>query len=112
MVIRSFKDHEVEAFFKRGLRFRKKGWDQVYGIVRRKLDMLHYAKELNDLRSPPNNRLESLKGDLKGLYSIRLMISGALYLDGITSHLMCISWTTIKEKNYETKTNLSWRNPF
>ena len=34
--------------------------------------MLHYAKELSDLRSPPSNRLESLKGDLKGLYSIRI----------------------------------------
>jgi len=34
--------------------------------------MLHYAKELYDLRSPPSNRLESLKGDLKGLYSIRI----------------------------------------
>ncbi len=72
MVIRSFKDSDAEAFFKSGFRSRKKGWDVARDIVRRKLDMLHYAKELTDLRSPPNNRLESLKGDLKGLYSIRI----------------------------------------
>ena len=72
MAIRSFKDSDVEAFFKNGTRARKKGWDQVRGIVKRKLDTLHYADELRDLRSPPNNRLESLKGDLRGLFSIRI----------------------------------------
>lgn len=72
MAIRSFKDSDAEAFFKTGIRARKKGWDSARDIVRRKLDMLHYAKELMDLRSPPNNRLESLKGSLKGLYSIRV----------------------------------------
>ena len=72
MAIRSFKCQKTEDFFKRGFRSRKKGWDQVREVVRRKLDMLHYAKELYDLRSPPNNRLESLKGDLKGYFSIRI----------------------------------------
>ncbi len=38
----------------------------------RKLDMLHYAQKLDDLRSPPANRLEALKGDLGGFYSIRV----------------------------------------
>lgn len=41
-------------------------------IVKRKLDMLNYAAELNDLKSPPSNHLEALKGDLKGFYSIRI----------------------------------------
>jgi toxin HigB-1 len=72
VAIRSFKDANAEAFFKTGTRARKKGWDATHSVVRRKLDMLHYAKELSDLRSPPNNRLESLKGDLEGLYSIRI----------------------------------------
>lgn len=72
MAIRSFKDTETEAFFKQGVRARKKGWDQVREVARRKLDMLDYAEELDDLRSPPNNRLESLKGNFKGLYSIRI----------------------------------------
>jgi len=34
--------------------------------------MLHYAAKLTDLKSPPGNRLESLKGDLRGCYSIRI----------------------------------------
>ncbi len=72
MAIRSFKDSDAEAFFNTGTRARKKGWDSARDIVRRKLDMLHYAKELTDLRSPPNNRLEGLKGNLEGLYSIRI----------------------------------------
>jgi proteic killer suppression protein len=38
--------------------------------VLRKLDMLNAADHLNDLREPPGNRLESLKGDLVGYHSI------------------------------------------
>jgi proteic killer suppression protein len=41
-------------------------------VVARKLDMLDYAADLSDLRSPPGNRLEALKGDLAGLYSLRI----------------------------------------
>jgi proteic killer suppression protein len=40
--------------------------------VLRKLDMLNAAYRLNDLREPPGNRLETLKGDLAGYYSIRV----------------------------------------
>ncbi len=40
--------------------------------VLRKLDVLNSAAELEDLRMPPGNRLESLKGDLRGFYSIRV----------------------------------------
>ncbi len=40
--------------------------------ARRKLKMLHHAKTLYDLRVPPNNRLEALKGDRNGQYSIRI----------------------------------------
>lgn len=38
----------------------------------RKLDMLHQAHELHDLRAPPGNRLEALGGDRKGQHSIRI----------------------------------------
>lgn len=38
----------------------------------RKLDILNAAESLDDLRSPPGNRLEALKGDLRGSYSIRI----------------------------------------
>ncbi|MDD4363911.1 MAG: type II toxin-antitoxin system RelE/ParE family toxin, partial [Atribacterota bacterium] len=40
--------------------------------ARRKLRMLNNARDLNDLRIPPNNRLEALKGKREGLYSIRI----------------------------------------
>jgi len=41
-------------------------------VARRKLLYLHDAAELKDLRVPPGNRLERLKGDWKGYYSIRI----------------------------------------
>lgn len=72
MAIRSFKDAQVEAFFLTGRRPRKIGWDNAREIAKRKLDMLHYAKDLRDLLSPPANRLERLQGNLAGLYSIRI----------------------------------------
>lgn len=37
-----------------------------------KLDVLNAAQSLDDLRSPPGNRLETLRGDFKGFYSIRI----------------------------------------
>lgn len=37
-----------------------------------KLDVLNAAQQLDDLRSPPGNRLEALRGDLAGFYSIRI----------------------------------------
>lgn len=41
-------------------------------VARRKLQYLHEAADLRDLKSPPGNRLEGLKGDLKGFHSIRI----------------------------------------
>ena len=40
--------------------------------ARRKLEMIHYAHDLKDMKSPPGNRLKALKGDRKGQYSIRI----------------------------------------
>lgn len=71
-MIFSFGDEDLERFFKSGKASHRFGWFQVANIVRRKLDMLDYAKELYDLRSPPNNCLEKLKDDLEGFYSIRV----------------------------------------
>ncbi len=45
---------------------------ELWKRARRKLDMLNAAKELGYLRTPPANRLERLKGDLAGHYSIRI----------------------------------------
>jgi proteic killer suppression protein len=44
----------------------------VWGAARRKLDILNAANDLRDLRAPPANRLEALKGDLIGRHSIRV----------------------------------------
>jgi toxin HigB-1 len=41
-------------------------------VARRKLLYLHDAAEISDLREPPGNRLEALKGEWKGFYSIRI----------------------------------------
>ncbi len=44
----------------------------IWPIAARKLDMLNAAHDLRDLRVPPGNRLEALKGDLLGWHSIRI----------------------------------------
>jgi len=44
----------------------------IEGAAMRKLAMLNRAENLNDLRVPPGNRLEALKGDKAGLFSIRI----------------------------------------
>ncbi len=71
-MIRSFGDKATEDVFngldtKRAHRF-----GTVVKVATRKLDMLNAAHRLDDLRAPPANRLEALKGELKGLYSIRV----------------------------------------
>lgn len=45
---------------------------ELHRAARRKLQYLHEAADLRDLKSPPGNRLEGLKGDLKGFHSIRI----------------------------------------
>ena len=72
MAIRSFGRREIAAFFYEGKIERRAGWSRIVKIVTRKLDMVHYAHRLDDLQSPPANRLEALKGDLKGFHSIRI----------------------------------------
>lgn len=72
VAIQSFYDKSVEKFFLEGKVAKGPGWANVKTIVRRKLDMLHYAKVLSDLQAPPNNRLEALQGSLDGLHSIRV----------------------------------------
>jgi proteic killer suppression protein len=72
VAIRSFSDKATERFFITGHVTPGKGWASVRGVVKRKLDMLHYAFKLSDLRSPPGNRLEALKGALDGRFGIRI----------------------------------------
>ena len=44
----------------------------IWPVVRRKLDVINAAQVLGDLRAPPGNRLEALKGSRSGTYSIRV----------------------------------------
>ena len=69
-MIRAFKDKETEKIF-RG-RFSKRLPHNIQHIAERKLIMLHHAATLHDLRVPPSNRLEALKGERKGQHSIRI----------------------------------------
>ncbi len=68
-MIRSFRCRETERLFRDEavLRFRA-----IERVARRKLLYLEAAVRLDDLRIPPGNRLETLKGDRAGQYSIRI----------------------------------------
>lgn len=69
-MIQGFATRETELFFRDGVCPAK--WRAVSGVATRKLDMVDAAITLDDLRSPPGNRLEALKGDRAGRYSIRI----------------------------------------
>jgi proteic killer suppression protein len=70
VVIRSFRDATTERLWSRQ---RVKGLDpRIQRVALRKLAMLDAAELLEDLRVPPGNRLESLKGDRAGQYSVRI----------------------------------------
>ncbi len=69
-MIQSFADAETEKIF-RGFVSRRLP-QNLQGVMHRKLVMIHAAAKLEDLRVPPGNRLEALKGDRKGQHSIRV----------------------------------------
>ena len=71
-MIKGWADSDTENFFETGKVSRKAGWQAVAKIAARKLDMLDAAATLDDLRVPPANKLEKLKGDRKGQHSIRI----------------------------------------
>lgn len=69
-MIRTFKDRETEKLFNRV--FSRKLPADIQDIALRKLRMLNRSINLNDLKVPPANRLEKLKKDREGQYSIRI----------------------------------------
>ena len=73
MTIQSFGDHRTEKIFL-GVRDKEvsKFPPDVLKIAERKLDMVEAAAAIQDLASPPANRLEKLKGNLKEFWSIRI----------------------------------------
>ncbi|HMJ09338.1 MAG TPA: type II toxin-antitoxin system RelE/ParE family toxin [Pyrinomonadaceae bacterium] len=69
-MIRSFADKEAEKLFDR--KISRKLPQDIQAIARRKLEILHAAGNIQDLRNPPANRLEKLKGERKVQHSIRI----------------------------------------
>jgi len=69
-MIRSFGDKETEKIWE-GIVSKKLPFD-FQNVARRKLRMINSSQDINDLRIPPANRLEKLKGNLSSFYSIRI----------------------------------------
>lgn len=68
-MIRSFRDKDVDALFN-DIAVRR--FKSIERAARRKLLYLHRARVLEDLKAPPGNPLEALKGDRRGQHSIRI----------------------------------------
>lgn len=84
-MIISFADTGTEDLFngEESRRARQLLPQELWQNARRKLDMLNAATRLDDLRFPPGNRLESLKGNRKGQHSIRIN----------NQYRLCFRWT-------------------
>jgi proteic killer suppression protein len=87
-MIRSFKCAHTEALAKGD---RVKQFMNIAKVARRKLRQLEIAGRLDDLRVPPGNRLEALKGDRSGQYSIRIN----------DQWRVCFRWTELGAENVE-----------
>ena len=68
-MILNFKDAETEKVFATG---KSRRFGSIARVAARRLGAISFAKNIDDLRNPPGNRLEALKGDRKGQYSIRI----------------------------------------
>jgi toxin HigB-1 len=69
-MIRSFADRETQRVWEG--RVSRKLPTEMQATARRKLRMLNNAEAIQDLKAPPGNRLEALKGSRKGQHSIRI----------------------------------------
>ena len=73
MAIQSFQDSATaDLYHGRNTSRVRRFPNDILRVALRKLDILNAAHKLDDLRSPPANRLEALKGDLAGFHSIRV----------------------------------------
>jgi toxin HigB-1 len=88
-VLRSFKDRDTEAIWNRERSRRIDGPTQR--VAWRKLAILDAAETLTDLRIPPGNRLEKLRGDRSGQYSIRINQQWRI----------CFSWSDVGPEEVE-----------
>jgi proteic killer suppression protein len=72
-MIRNFSDERLQdVYLGRSTKSAAKIPKALWKRIRVKLDAMQAAEKLDDLRVPPSNHLEKLKGDLEGLYSIRV----------------------------------------
>jgi len=69
-VIRSFGSKQTERIWNE--HYVKSVDRTIQRVVLRKLELIHAAKDVEDLRIPPGNRLEQLSGDRRGQHSIRV----------------------------------------
>ncbi len=83
-MIESFADRETEALFHR--RRPKRIDPRIQSVALRKLRYLHHAVTLGDLRMPPGNRLEPLKGNRAGQHSIRINEQWRIIFTGKAGH--------------------------
>jgi proteic killer suppression protein len=77
-MIKGFGDKETELIWN-GSRSRKLP-NEIQDIARRKLRMINNSQDINDLKVPPANRLEKLKGELSEYYSVRINIQWRIIL--------------------------------
>ncbi len=68
-MIKSFRCKDTQALFEGNCPRKLKA---IANVAERKLQMLDNACALEDLRTPPGNRLEALRGNLKGFWSVRI----------------------------------------
>ena len=72
-MIRGFANQLAEdLYYDRNTKNTRAFPPELRRVARRKILFLHDAAELRDLRVPPGNKLEALKGSLKGFHSIRI----------------------------------------
>jgi len=72
-VIRSFGDEATsDVYYGRDTKAARQLAKPIWTMIRRKLDALHRARTLQDLRLPAGNRLEALKGVRTGTFSLRV----------------------------------------
>jgi proteic killer suppression protein len=68
-MIRSIRDQDTHELWQRGANPR---FSAIAKVALRKLDQLDASVVVEDMRAPPGNRLEKLKGDREGLWSVRI----------------------------------------